>query len=84
MNVLQIFVTIATAYLAAATPTLRYEPTSSCSSTGPIQCHNSVKPASSTSPAAFLFLLETILQDLGSEVGLDCGLITVIGAGGSS
>ncbi|KAJ3996814.1 hypothetical protein F5050DRAFT_1711776 [Lentinula boryana] len=84
MNVQQIFVIIASAYLAAATPTLLYEPASTCSGTGPIQCNHSVEPASSTSPTAILFLLGTVLQDLGSEVGLDCGLITVIGAGGSS
>ncbi|KAJ3987033.1 hypothetical protein F5890DRAFT_1500595 [Lentinula detonsa] len=83
MNVQQTVVTISTAYLAAATPTLCYEPTSSCSSSEPIQCHNFVEPASSASPAAILLLLGPVLQNLGSETGLE-RLITAKGAGGSS
>ncbi|KAE9407600.1 hydrophobin 2 [Gymnopus androsaceus JB14] len=77
------FVSAALATLAVATPTLRGEPASSCS-TGPVQCCNTVEPASSSAAAGLLGLLGIVLQDLTVDVGLTCSPITVIGAAGGS
>ncbi|KAE9407590.1 fungal hydrophobin [Gymnopus androsaceus JB14] len=68
------FVTAVLATLAVATPTFPRggEPASSCS-TGPVQCCNTVEPASSAPP-----------QDLTVDVGLTCDPITVIGVGSGS
>ncbi|KIK53777.1 hypothetical protein GYMLUDRAFT_207199 [Collybiopsis luxurians FD-317 M1] len=75
------FVTAALASLAAATPAPRGgEPASSCS-TGPVQCCNSVVPASDSAAAGVLSLLGIVLQDLTVAVGLTCSPITVIGVG---
>ncbi|KAE9407602.1 hydrophobin 2 [Gymnopus androsaceus JB14] len=76
------FVSAALATLAAATPTLRNEPASSCT-TGPVQCCNTVEPASSSAAAGLLGLLGIVVQDLTVAVGITCSPITVIGAGGS-
>ncbi|KAJ3748112.1 hydrophobin 2 [Lentinula detonsa] len=72
------FVPAALAILAVATPTTRNEPASSCT-TGPIQCCNTVEPASSSAAASILGLLGIVLQDLTVDVGLTCTPITVIG-----
>ncbi|KAE9389724.1 hydrophobin 2 [Gymnopus androsaceus JB14] len=77
------FVSVALATLAVATPTLRGEPASSCS-TGPVQCCDSTTEASSAAAAGILSLLGIVLQDLDVLVGLTCSPITVIGASGSS
>ncbi|KAF8828336.1 hypothetical protein HHX47_DHR4000765 [Lentinula edodes] len=78
------FVTVAITSLAAAIPTLRTEPASSCS-TGPVQCCRTVESAQSSSAAGILSALGIqVLQDLNIDVGLACDPITVIGAGGSS
>jgi hypothetical protein len=77
------FVSLALATLAAATPARRGgEPASSCT-TGPVQCCNTVEPASSSGVASILALLGIVLQNLNVDVGLTCDPITVIGAGGS-
>ncbi|KAJ4485426.1 hydrophobin 2 [Lentinula aciculospora] len=77
------FVTAAIATLAAATPTPRDEPASSCS-TGPVQCCDSVQSANSSGGiAAILGLLGIVLQDLNVNVGLTCSPITVIGTSSS-
>ncbi|GJE93626.1 fungal hydrophobin-domain-containing protein [Phanerochaete sordida] len=57
----------------------------SCS-TGPVQCCNSVQPASSLSAAqlAKYGLVGIVLDDLDIPVGLDCDPISVIGVGGNS
>ncbi|KAE9407610.1 fungal hydrophobin [Gymnopus androsaceus JB14] len=67
------FVSAALATLAVATPTLRGEPASSCS-TGPVH-------AAATEE---LDVLGIVLQDLDVLVGLTCSPITVIGASGGS
>ncbi|KIK53760.1 hypothetical protein GYMLUDRAFT_232637 [Collybiopsis luxurians FD-317 M1] len=77
------FVSVALATLAAATPAARNEPASSCS-TGPVQCCNSVVPATDAAATKVLSLLGIVLQDVNVLVGLTCDPITVIGAGGSS
>ncbi|KAE9407598.1 hydrophobin 2 [Gymnopus androsaceus JB14] len=76
-------VSAALATLAVATPTLRNEPASSCT-TGPVQCCNTTESASSSSATALLGLLGIVLQDLNVLVGLTCSPITVIGASGGS
>ncbi|KAJ3987022.1 hydrophobin 2 [Lentinula detonsa] len=76
------FVSAALATLAVATPAPRGEPASSCS-TGPVQCCQSVEPASSSSAAGVLGLLGIVLQDLTVDVGLTCSPITVIGTSSS-
>ncbi|KAJ3794693.1 hydrophobin 2 [Lentinula aff. detonsa] len=77
------FVSFALATLAAATPAPRGEPASSCS-TGPIQCCNTVQPASSAGAAALLGLLGIVLQDVNVLVGITCSPISVIGISGNS
>ncbi|KAE9407593.1 fungal hydrophobin [Gymnopus androsaceus JB14] len=79
------FVTAVLATLAVATPTFPRggEPASSCN-TGPVQCCNTVEPASSASAAKVLALLGIVLQDLTVDVGLTCDPITVIGVGSGS
>ncbi|KAJ3992937.1 hydrophobin 2 [Lentinula boryana] len=77
------FVTAALATLAAATPTPRTEPSSSCS-TGPVQCCNTVQSANSAGISSILGLLGVVLGDLDVLVGITCSPITVIGASGSS
>ncbi|KAJ4466325.1 hydrophobin 2, partial [Lentinula aciculospora] len=74
------FVSAALATLAVATPAPRSEPASSCT-TGPIQCCNTVEPASASSAAAILGILGIVLQDLNVLVGLTCSPISVIGLG---
>ncbi|KAE9385896.1 hydrophobin 2 [Gymnopus androsaceus JB14] len=77
------FVSAALATLAVATPALRGEPASSCS-TGDLQCCDTTESASSASATALLSLLGIVLQDLDVLVGITCSPITVIGAPGSS
>ncbi|KAH7872165.1 fungal hydrophobin [Lentinula edodes] len=57
------FVTVTITSLAAAIPTLRTEPASSCS-TGPVRCCQTVESAQSSSAAGILSTLEIVLQDL--------------------
>lgn len=73
---LSVIAALAIATLAAATPARRNEPASSCS-TGPVQCCNTVEPASSPAAAGILGLLGVVLQDLTVAVGLTCTPITV-------
>ncbi|KAJ3719578.1 hydrophobin 2 [Lentinula guzmanii] len=72
------FVSAALATLAVATPA----PRDTCS-TGPVQCCQSVEPASSSGAASILSLLGIVLQDLTVDVGLTCSPITVIGTSSS-
>ncbi|KAJ3996826.1 hydrophobin 2 [Lentinula boryana] len=72
------FVSAALATLAVATPA----PRDTCS-TGPIQCCQTVEPASSSGAAGILSLLGIVLQDLTVDVGLTCSPITVIGTSSS-
>ncbi|KAJ4466317.1 hydrophobin 2 [Lentinula aciculospora] len=76
------FVSAALATLAVATPAPRGEPASSCS-TAPVQCCESVEPASSTAVAPILASIGVVLQDLNVLVGLTCSPITVIGTSSS-
>ncbi|KAL5501083.1 hypothetical protein ACEPAH_9470 [Sanghuangporus vaninii] len=57
------------------------QPTGSSCSTGPVQCCNSVQPASSNDASNMLGLLGVALQDINVPVGLNCIPISVIGAG---
>ncbi|KAJ4466323.1 hydrophobin 2 [Lentinula aciculospora] len=77
------FISAALATLAVATPARRgeSEPASSCT-TGPIQCCQSVEPASSSAAAVILAGLGIVLQDLSVLVGLTC--TDVAGAGCSA
>ena len=75
--------TLALATLAAATPTRRNEPASSCS-TGPIQCCETVEKASDPAAATLIGLLGIVLQNVNVGVGLTCSPITVVGAGSGS
>lgn len=59
--------------LAVATPA----PVSSSCSTGPVQCCNSVQPASSSAVTTLLGLLGVVLQDVNVNVGITCSPITV-------
>ncbi|KAJ3785587.1 hydrophobin 2 [Lentinula aff. detonsa] len=72
------FVSAALATLAVATPA----PRDTCS-TGPVQCCQTVEPASSSGVAGILGLLGIVLQDLTVDVGLTCSPITVIGTSSS-
>ncbi|KAJ3996825.1 hydrophobin 2 [Lentinula boryana] len=72
------FVSAALATLAVATPA----PRDTCS-TGPVQCCQTVEPASSSGVASLLGLLGIVLQDLTVDVGLTCSPITVIGTSSS-
>ncbi|KAJ3574794.1 hypothetical protein NP233_g1524 [Leucocoprinus birnbaumii] len=56
---------------------------SSCS-TGPIQCCDSVQPASSAAASKLLGLLGVVVQDLNVLIGITCTPIDVIGVGGNS
>ncbi|KIK52940.1 hypothetical protein GYMLUDRAFT_49618 [Collybiopsis luxurians FD-317 M1] len=76
------FVSAALATLAVATPAPRNEPASSCT-TGPIQCCESVVPASDAAATKILGLLGIVLQDLNVVVGLTCSAVTVVGVGSS-
>ena len=78
-----ILVALAIAILAAATPTRRNEPASSCS-TGPIQCCDTVEQASAPSATSILASIGVVVQNVDALVGLTCDPITVIGAGGGS
>ncbi|TFK43804.1 fungal hydrophobin-domain-containing protein [Crucibulum laeve] len=76
--------TVALATLATATPVRRTGiPASQCS-TGPVQCCNSVQPASSSAVSAIFALLGIVIQDLNIDVGLTCSPISVIGLGSNS
>ncbi|KIK53788.1 hypothetical protein GYMLUDRAFT_250112 [Collybiopsis luxurians FD-317 M1] len=77
------FVSAALATVAVAIPAPGNEPASSCT-TGPIQCCNSVVPASDASATKTLGLLGIVLQDLNVLVGLTCDPITVIAIGSAS
>ncbi|KAE9407603.1 hydrophobin 2 [Gymnopus androsaceus JB14] len=77
------FVSATLATLAVATPTLRGEPASSCT-TGPIQCCASTESATDPTAAGILSLLGIVVQGVDVLVGLTCSPITVIGAGDSS
>ncbi|EJD00318.1 hydrophobin 2 [Fomitiporia mediterranea MF3/22] len=63
------------------TPTPTQQP-GQCN-TGPIQCCQSVQPASSSAASTLLGLLGIVLQDLTVDVGLTCSPISVIGLGGN-
>ncbi|TFK35244.1 fungal hydrophobin-domain-containing protein [Crucibulum laeve] len=76
--------TVALATLATATPVRRTGiPASQCT-TGPVQCCNSVQPASSTAVTTLFGLLGIVLQNLNVDVGLTCDPISVIGIGSNS
>ncbi|OCB87238.1 fungal hydrophobin [Sanghuangporus baumii] len=51
--------------------------------TGSLLCCNDVQEASSSDATSILGLLGVILHDLNVLVGLNCGALSVIGAGGS-
>ncbi|KAL5514010.1 hypothetical protein ACEPAG_2771 [Sanghuangporus baumii] len=57
------------------------QPSGSMCSTGPVQCCNSVQPASSKEASNMLGLLGVVLQGANVPVGLNCIPISVIGAG---
>ncbi|KAE9407605.1 hydrophobin 2 [Gymnopus androsaceus JB14] len=77
------FVSAALATLAIATPTLRNEPASSCS-TGDLQCCETTESATDPTAAGLLALLGIVVQGVDVLVGLSCDPITVIGAAGGS
>ncbi|KAH8111659.1 hydrophobin 2 [Phellopilus nigrolimitatus] len=58
-------------------------PTSQCN-TGPIQCCQTVEPASSSSASSLLGLLGIVLGNLNVPVGLTCSPLSVIGVGSNS
>ncbi|THU90445.1 fungal hydrophobin [Dendrothele bispora CBS 962.96] len=66
------------ATLAAATI-----PASQCT-TGPIECCDSVQPASSDAVSKVLATIGVVLQDVNVDVGLTCSPVSVIGVGGNS
>ena len=66
----------AVAILAAATPT----PGDTCS-TAPIQCCQSVEPASSATAANLLKSIGVVVQDLTTPIGITCSPINVVGVG---
>ena len=74
---------LALATLAAATPAPRGESPSDCSTT-PIQCCDSVVPATDPSAVKELGLLGIVLSNVDVLVGLTCTPITVIGTSGGS
>ena len=73
---------LAFATLAAATPAPRNESPSDCATT-PIQCCESVVPATDPSAVTELSTLGIVLSDVDVLVGLDCTPITVIGTSDS-
>ncbi|KAL0954014.1 hypothetical protein HGRIS_005170 [Hohenbuehelia grisea] len=79
----KVFVASALATLAAATPTRRNEPASSCT-TGPVQCCNSSGKATDPAIAKELGVLGVVVQDVTAIVGLGCSPISVVGVGGDS
>lgn len=56
---------------------------STCS-TGPVQCCNSVQPASSKDASKLLGLLGIVLGNLNTPIGITCSPITAIGLGGGA
>ncbi|KAK7023647.1 sc3 hydrophobin [Paramarasmius palmivorus] len=56
------------------------QPASQCN-TGPVQCCNDVKSASSSPVSKLLGLLNVVLSDLNVSVGLTCSPISVLGIG---
>ncbi|KAL5480489.1 SC3_2 [Sanghuangporus weigelae] len=65
---------------SATTPAPTSTPTGQCN-TGPVQCCNSVQPASSGIVTTLLGLLGVVLGDLNVDVGLTCSPLSVIGLG---
>ncbi|GJE93625.1 fungal hydrophobin [Phanerochaete sordida] len=68
---------------AIASPALVSRAPTTCSA-GPVQCCNSVQPASSAEASKALGLIGLVLSGLDVPVGLDCDPISVIGAGSSA
>ncbi|PAV14910.1 hydrophobin [Pyrrhoderma noxium] len=68
-----------TTVTVTATPT----PTGGQCNTGPVQCCNSVEPASSGLVGTLLSLLGVVLEDLNIDIGVTCSPISIIGVGGS-
>ncbi|KAI5121527.1 hypothetical protein M0805_002587 [Coniferiporia weirii] len=59
-------------------------PTPSQCNTGPIQCCQSVEPATSSVVTTLLALLGIVLEDLDVNVGLTCSPLSIIGIGGDT
>ncbi|CDO68212.1 hypothetical protein BN946_scf184913.g2 [Trametes cinnabarina] len=79
----KLFTLSALAILAAATPAPipgGGESGSTCD-TAPIQCCESVVPASSDSATNILKGLGVVIQDVNALVGLECSPISVVGVG---
>ncbi|KAI0737147.1 fungal hydrophobin-domain-containing protein [Daedaleopsis nitida] len=72
----KLFAVSAVALLAAATPALGAD----CA-TGPIQCCQSVEPASSEAVAPILKSIGVVVQDVNALVGLTCSAVSVVGVG---
>jgi len=71
----------------APSTTVTVEPaptTVSQCNTGPVQCCNSVQPASSEAAAGIIGLLGIVLQNANVLVGLQCSPLNVVGLGGST
>ncbi|KAI0065201.1 fungal hydrophobin [Artomyces pyxidatus] len=79
-NLLVVFL-LALLLTASASPVdhLKVEKRQNTCSTGPVQCCNTVEPASAPSVAALLGLLGVVLQGVDVLVGLTCTPISVIG-----
>ncbi|EJD00348.1 hydrophobin-domain-containing protein [Fomitiporia mediterranea MF3/22] len=58
-------------------------PSSGSCNTGPVQCCNSVEPASSENASKQLGLLGIVLQDVNIPIGITCNPISVLGLGSS-